>query len=28
MRHADAGYEIALNCAQEKGLRLPGILER
>ncbi len=28
MRHADAGYEIALDCAQEKGLRLPGILER
>ena len=28
MRNADAGYEIALDCAQEKGLRLPGILER
>ncbi len=26
MRHADAGYEIALECAREKGLRLPGIL--
>jgi urocanate hydratase len=26
MRHADAGYEDALNCAEEKGLRLPGIL--
>ena len=26
MRHADAGYEIALNCAREKGLDLPGIL--
>ncbi len=26
MRHADAGYEIALDCAREKGLRLPGIL--
>ena len=26
MRHADAGYEIALDCAQEQGLRLPGIL--
>lgn len=26
MRHADAGYEIALNCAREKGLKLPGIL--
>ncbi len=26
MRHADAGYEIAEDCAREKGLRLPGIL--
>jgi urocanate hydratase len=26
MRHADAGYEIAIDCAKEKGLRLPGIL--
>jgi urocanate hydratase len=26
MRHADAGYAIALECAREKGLRLPGIL--
>ncbi len=26
MRHADAGYEAALDCAREKGLRLPGIL--
>lgn len=26
MRHADAGYDIALECAREKGLRLPGIL--
>jgi urocanate hydratase len=26
MRHADAGYEIALDCAREKGLRLPAIL--
>ncbi|WP_242126657.1 urocanate hydratase [Sphingobium sp. Sx8-8] len=26
MRHADAGYEIALDCAREKGLDLPGIL--
>ena len=26
MRHADAGYEIALECAREKGLDLPGIL--
>ena len=28
MRHADAGYEIAKDCAQQKGLNLPGILER
>ena len=26
MRHADAGYDIALDCAREKGLNLPGIL--
>lgn len=26
MRHADAGYQIALDCAREKGLELPGIL--
>ena len=26
MRHADAGYEIAVECAREKGLKLPGIL--
>ncbi len=26
MRHADAGYEDALACAQENGLDLPGIL--
>jgi urocanate hydratase len=26
MRHADAGYEAAIECAKEKGLRLPGIL--
>ncbi len=26
MRHADAGYEIALDCAREHGLDLPGIL--
>ncbi|WP_170132319.1 urocanate hydratase [Hoeflea marina] len=26
MRHADAGYEDALDCAREQGLRLPGIL--
>jgi urocanate hydratase len=23
MRHADAGYEIAMDCAREHGLRLP-----
>ena len=27
MRNADAGYDIAKDCAQEKGLRLPGILK-
>lgn len=26
MRHADAGYEIARECAVAKGLKLPGIL--
>ncbi|MGX9720183.1 urocanate hydratase [Stenotrophomonas acidaminiphila] len=26
MRHADAGYDIAIACAKEKGLDLPGIL--
>ncbi|WP_313642221.1 urocanate hydratase [Stenotrophomonas sp.] len=26
MRHADAGYDIALDCARDKGLDLPGIL--
>ncbi len=26
MRHADAGYDIALDCARAQGLRLPGIL--
>ena len=25
MRHADAGYDIALGCAREQGLRLPAI---
>ncbi len=25
MRHADAGYDIAINCAREKGLNLPMI---
>ncbi|HAU21662.1 MAG TPA: urocanate hydratase [Erythrobacter sp.] len=28
MRHADAGYEEALDCARDKGLILPGILNR
>ena len=28
MRHADAGYEIARDCAREHGLNLPGILPR
>jgi urocanate hydratase len=27
MRHADAGYDLALDCAREKGLDLPGILK-
>ena len=27
MRHADAGYDIAIDCAREQGLNLPGILE-
>jgi len=26
MRHADAGYQDAVNCAREQGLNLPGIL--
>jgi urocanate hydratase len=26
MRHADAGYDAAIECAREKGLDLPGIL--
>jgi urocanate hydratase len=26
MRHADAGYDIAINCAKEHGLNLPGII--
>ena len=25
MRHADAGYDIAVECAREQGLKLPGI---
>ena len=28
MRHADAGYDIALECAREHGLNLPGITGR
>jgi urocanate hydratase len=28
MRHADAGYESALDCAREQGLDLPAILKR
>jgi urocanate hydratase len=26
MRHADAGYEVALDCARDHGLKLPAIL--
>jgi len=26
MRHADAGYDIAIDCARDHGLDLPGIL--
>jgi urocanate hydratase len=25
MRHADAGYETAIECAREQGLKLPMI---
>jgi urocanate hydratase len=28
MRHADAGYDIAIDCARERGLDLPGITDR
>jgi urocanate hydratase len=28
MRHADAGYETAIECAREKGLDLPSLGER
>jgi urocanate hydratase len=28
MRHADAGYELAIEVAREKGLDLPGITDR
>ena len=27
MRHADAGYDIAVDCAKDSGLNLPGILD-
>jgi urocanate hydratase len=27
MRHADAGYDIAIDCAKEKGLKLPMLEE-
>jgi urocanate hydratase len=26
MRHADAGYDIALDCAREHGLDLPSVI--
>jgi urocanate hydratase len=25
MRHADAGYDIAIDCARDKGLDLPSL---
>jgi urocanate hydratase len=25
MRHADAGYESAIDCARQQGLNLPGV---
>ena len=28
MRHADAGYELAIEVAKKKGLDLPGITDR
>jgi len=28
MRHADAGYDLAIECAKERGLDLPGITDR
>jgi urocanate hydratase len=28
MRHADAGYDIARECARRNGLDLPGIGDR
>jgi urocanate hydratase len=27
MRHADAGYDIAIDCARENGLKLPSLDE-
>ena len=27
MRHADAGYEIAIDCAREQGLDLPMVVK-
>ena len=27
MRHADAGYDIAVNCAKQQGLDLPMVTE-
>jgi urocanate hydratase len=28
MRHADAGYDIAVDCAREQGLDLPSLGDR
>ena len=28
MRHADAGYDIAIDCAVEKGLNLPMVKKK
>jgi urocanate hydratase len=28
MRHADAGYDIAIDCARDKGLNLPSVAAR
>jgi urocanate hydratase len=28
MRHADAGYQLAIDCAREQGLDLPMIAPR
>jgi len=27
MRHADAGYESAIDCAKKQGLNLPGVID-